>query len=282
MRTIFCNTVLLIMLSADYLSADMKSVYNYGFIENTETLVFGDKVRVRNSPSVSDDNIIDSLYIGDKITVINKSNTSMSIDGYKEYWYRISYFNKNNKRSEGYIWGGFLSIGYVADKNRLFLIGIRKYNSEHGFTAECRFVVNSRITSSISFEPHYLPDSKNENTYEYSVSAEISGNRGLTGLDNVLKIFFNFEACGYPRGNIWIGYAGNKLYYISKDISVSEAGVFYVEEKFIFPDNVPGRRDRVMLINETYDFDENLNDYKLSEKKETEFIWRNYKLNTVK
>lgn len=256
-------------------------VYNYSFQENLQTYIFGDKVRIRKSPDIKDSNIIDQLNNGDKVTIIQKSDKSMAIDGYKESWYKINYQN-NNRNSSGYVWGGFLSIGYSVKGEKLFLIGIRKYNTGTGFLAECRLVEKGRILSAVTFEPHFLPTGQKESEYGYIVSTELKDDSGLEGIENTLKIFLHYDACGYPAGNVWIGYGKDKLYYIGKDTGVSEAGVFHVEEKFIFPAEKKAGKDQVILIHESYDFDESKKDYKLTERKETKYIWKNYRLNLQK
>ena len=254
------------------------SIYHYSFIEGSETYLFGDNVRVRKEPEIKNDNIIDTLAVGDKLTIVQKTEKNMKIDGYKENWYKIRY-KKNSRSLEGYVWGGFLSIGYSVKGERLFLTGLKKFSADKGFIAECRLVEKSKVLSSVTFEPHYLSDGNNESVYEYIVTTEIKSGMGLEGIDNICRIFFNFEACGYPRGNVWIGCSKDKLYYIGKDTSISEAGVFHVEEKYIFPAVNKTDKGTVLLVNEAYDFDEKLNDYKLREKIVTGFKWKEGRLN---
>jgi hypothetical protein len=275
-----CFILVLILFTLKISSGEEISVYRYSFLENSGTYIFGDNVRVRKDPEIKNSNAIDKLNTGDKITIIKKTDQVMVIDGYKEYWYKIAY-RKNNKDLEGYVWGGLFSICYSVKGDKLFLAGIKKYN-DNGFTAECKLVEKGKVLSSVVFEPHYLPDGINEGVYEYTVSAWLEDGKALEGIGNVFRIFFNYEACGYPRGNVWIGYGKDQLYYIGKDTSVSEAGVFHVEEKFVFPSESKSAKNLVILVNDSYDFDERLNDYKLTEKKETKFTWANNKLNPVK
>ncbi len=274
------NLIILILIflsSVNSVFGSENIIYRYEFNENTRTFIFGDNARVRKDPEIKSSNVIDSLPIGEEITIIKKTAVDLTVEGYKAPWYRISY-KKNNSISEGYVWGGLLSIGFARDKEKLFLAGIKKYHPGKGFTGECRLIIKGKVLSAIPFEPHYMPDGNNGGYYGYSVSTEIHGSRGLDGLKCVLKFFFNYEACGYPRGNVWIGCTDNKLYYIGKDTSVSEAGVFHVEEKFIFPDENKNVNKEIILVKENYDFDEHIKDYKLTERKEQKFFWRNYKL----
>ncbi len=257
------------------------SVYQYGFQENSETYIFGDNVRVRKEPAVKNDNITDVLNAGIKIKIIKKTDQVMTVEGCKEYWYKISY-KKNDKNSDGYVWGGLLSIAYSGKSERLFLTGLKKYSPDRGFTAECRLVEKGRTLSSVSFEPHYVNFGSDDGFYGYTVSSELAGSMGLEGIEGIHRIFFNYEACGYPRGNVWIGYNKNKLYYIGKDTSVSEAGVFHVEEKYIFPSENKKSKDKVILVSESSEFDETVSDYKLKERKEAKFTWKDYKLTPEK
>ncbi len=275
-------TLLTVLLTAAGISyAEDLSVYHYSFIENSQTYIFADNVRVRKSPEINNANIIDQLDTGDRVTILSRSEKSMVIDGYKEGWYKIG-CRKKGKDLSGYVWGGFFSIGYSVRGERLFLTGIKSFKADTGFTAECRLVEKGKILSSVIFEPHYLPDGNNEGVYGYAVSSGLKGGLGLSGIENVLRLNFIYEACGYPGGNIWIGYGGNRLYYIGKDTSVSEAGVFHAEQRFIFPEGNKTGKDTVILIDENSEFDEKTNDYKLTEKKETKFLWRNFKLEAVK
>lgn len=271
--------ILLFSIEISYSGED--SLHQYSFQENSSTYLFGDNVRVRSEPEINSKNVIDTLNIGDKVTIVRKTDRVMVIGGYKEFWYKISY-KKNNKDSAGYIWGGLLSFGFSVKDNKLFLAGMKNYSKDSGFTAECRLLENGKLISSVAFSPHYLPDGLNEGVYDYSVSTGLEGGHGLEGVDNIFRIYFNYEACGYPRGNVWIGYGNKKLFFIGKDTSVSEAGVFHAEEKYIFPDENRSGKNTVILITENYDFDESINDYKLSERKETGFIWKNNTLEEIK
>jgi hypothetical protein len=205
----------------------------------------------------------------------------MAVDGNIDHWYKIG-LKKNNKNITGYVWGGLLSIAHAEKSGKLFIAGIKSYNSENGFVGECRLVENGKILSAVEFKPHYLPDGVNEGFYSYSVSGELTGGKGLKGIERIFKIFTNYEACGYPRGNVFIGEGKGRLYFIGRDTSVSEAGVFHVEEKFIFPADKKGAEDMVILVNESFEFDEAVNDYKLREKKETKYKWKDYRLNPLK
>ncbi len=273
--------LVLLFISGNGSYADETSVYHYSFMENREIYLFGDNVRVRKEPDTKKDNVTDILKIGDKVSIVKKTDQVMVIDGYKEYWYKISY-KKNNKNSSGYIWGGLFSIAFSVKGEKLFLAGIKKYGIETGFTGECRLVEKGKILSAINFEPHYLPDGINPGAYGYIVSSELKSGSGLKGIEDTFRIFFNYEACGYPRGNVWIGYGNNKIYYIGKDTSISEAGVFRVEESYIFPSGKSGGNDLVILMTDSYDFDERISDYKLTEKKETRYKWKNMMLEPQK
>jgi len=261
--------------------AEENSIYSGEFIENSQTYIFGDNVRVRKEPDAQKSNVIETLNIGDKITIQKKTDQTMIIDGYKSFWYKVSY-KKNNKDSSGFIWGGMFSLGYAVKGDMLLLAGIKKFDENKGFIGECKLVKNNKIISSAGFEPHHLSMGDDIGVYGYSFTTELKDNKGLDGLKGVFRIFMDYGACGFPRGNIWIGYSDEKLYYIGKDTSISEAGVFQVNEKYIFPSDKKTDKDTVILVNESYEFNEKTEKYKLTKKQETKYKWKNFKLNPVK
>ena len=51
---------------------------------------------VRKEHLVKEGNISDTLNAGERIKIINKTDQVMAVDGYKEYWYKISYLESTS------------------------------------------------------------------------------------------------------------------------------------------------------------------------------------------
>ena len=59
--------------------------------------------------------------------------------------------------------------------------------------------------------------------------------------------------------------------------SVSEAGVFHMFSKFIFPDDKGGKKNLLILQEKHEEFDEKKQDYRLTKKENKIFHWNGKK-----
>lgn len=253
------------------------AVYHFSFVDGGSTYIFGENVRVRQAPEIKDNNIIETLPAGYPVKIIQKTDKHMAQNGFREYWCRIG-FNKNGKEMQGYAWGGVIAAGHINTGKDLFLLGFKKYEDEHGFSGECRLIRNGRIISTLPVMLHFIPSGEADPFYGYSISLKLNNNLGLAGLEQIVAINNDYGACGYPHGNIWVGIAKGKLYYLGIDSSVSEAGVFQYEEQMIFPAQDSTLKGEVRLVIENFEFDEKINDYRLTDRKEKRYTWKNFKM----
>lgn len=252
-------------------------VYHFSFVEGGSTYIFGENVRVRKAPEIKEDNISETLPAGYAVKILQKTDTAMAQNGFREYWCKVS-FTKSGKEMQGYVWGGFIAAGHLAIGKDLLLLGFKKHEEEHGFTGECRLIRDGKIISSVPVMLHFIPSGEANPFYGYSISMKLNDSLGLTGLEHVAAINNDYGACGYPHGNIWVGIAKGKLYYLGIDSSVSEAGVFHYEEQMIFPSQDKTLKGEVRLVIENFEFDEKINDYRLTDRKEKRYVWKNFKL----
>lgn len=257
--------------------SEESAVYHFSFVEGSNTYIFGDSVRIRKSPEVAEENVIDTLPAGFPVKILQRTKNSMVMNGFSEYWCSIGY-RKNGKELTGYVWGGRLSVGHVKIGRDLFMLGFKRYAEEDGFEGECRLIHEGVIVSTLPVMLHFIPSGEADPFYGYSISLKLHDNLGLAGLDRIVSINNDYGACGFPRGNIWIGFAAGKLYYLGIDSSVSEAGVFHYEEQMIFPSQDRTLKGEVRLVIENFEFDGKINDYRLTDRKEKRYLWKNYRL----
>lgn len=255
---------------------DDTPLFSYGFQADHTTYVFADNVRVRTAPLIKDGNITDTLSPGHELFILKVDETSLEMNGITENWLYVKY-KIGGMEKKGYVWGGLVAIAWVKSGKDLVLTGLRSFKEGKGLESECRLVRDGKILSSIPVRLHNLSDGS-PFMYRYSVKMTLHDSKGLEGLKNIVSIYCLYEACGYPRGNVWIGIADSKLYYIESDTSVSEAGVFHVEERLVFPSDDKSLKNSVKRVTESYEFDESTSDYKLSEKKEIIYMWSGFKL----
>lgn len=279
MRTIIFVVMFFLLADSAFSKPEGVSIYGAGFYDGVSTYLYGNSVRVRTSPEIKDSNILDVLPLGHKVTVLKKTTAIYSQNGFSEYWYKIKYI-KDKKYREGYIWGGLLAAGYVIEGNDLILIGIASWK-ESMFQGECKLIRNGEVVSAIPFKLHYLPLGNDNPFYYYSITVTLYDNKGLSGIKKIIAIYNEYPACGYPNGTIWIGLSENSIHYLITDSSVSEAGVFHYKERIVFPSEDKTLTDEVRFIMESFDFDEKINDYRLSDRKEKRFKWKNFELKEV-
>lgn len=203
-------------------SEDMRIVSSYYTFESGSIqLLYGDKVVLRNAPnSVSE--AIDTLSIGTEIKIIEKTEETMFINGLDSYWYKV----KHGKKS-GYILGGLIALHHIE-------IGDVKYLVNIAARGELYFVRARVLKSDNSFYGH----ESNLNTNGFYLEA--FDNRGIEGIENMLVIQLNAEACGVDGGAIYLFNDGQRLIDAIHLASVSEAGLFWFNESLTFPTDEDG------------------------------------------
>jgi hypothetical protein len=64
---------------------------------------------------------------------------------------------------------------------------------------------------------------------------KILDNMGLTGLQAIYRIGFFSESCGVPTAPHYIGWTDTEFLDLPGKGNVSDAAIFYQEEKLLFP-----------------------------------------------
>lgn len=274
MKKLFNLQMLIIVFSLSMIpiSAEVSpkeySIYTFTFKEGTETYLFGDKVNIRNQPKMSS-KVRAVLPIGTKIKITQKTSNFSVINGYKEFWYKISYA----KNRSGYVWGGLIAMNYLPDGDYLILTSVNSFKKKEGLRGECRLVKKNRLLSSVKITPHYF-DLGDPPTYGYRVLSKLhSDAKGLEDLDSVAEIEFQYEACGYPNGSVFLGRKKDQLVFLVKTTSIAEAGVFHIDDEIYFPEDKGGIKDAIVIIKTEAEFDEKRNDYKVVKEYKNFYKW---------
>jgi hypothetical protein len=263
-----------------------KQIYSGEFENNSFTYTFGENINVRKSDKIASGNLADKINAGRKVKILSKAS-EYTINGFTQNWYEIEYENDKKTRT-GFVWGGFLSMAHVLIKDEenddaaIAMAGIKNYSHDKGFAGELRICKNGKIISSAEFTPHNMTGEEKQNSYSYGVAASISGPAELSGVKNIIKINCIYEACGYPNGSSYFSWDGKKVSYIIKDEYISEAGCFNYEKKVIFPGDKGGEKDRIIIEENSSEFDEVKNDYVLKSSKKEKFDFKNGNLTVIK
>jgi hypothetical protein len=261
---------------------EVKRIYSAEFEKNAVTYIFGENTNVRKSGKIEAGNIVAKLEAGRKVKILSKGS-EYTIDGFTQNWYEIEY-ESGGKTGTGFVWGGFLAMAFVFTDGEekggagIALAGIKKYSLKEGFTGELRMCENGKIISRAEFVPHNMAGGEKQSAYTYGVSASISGPAGLAGVKNIIKVSCVYEACGYPNGSSYFAWDGKDVKYITKDEYISEAGCFHYEKKIIFPEEKGGEKGRIIVEENSSEFDEAKNDYVLKSSKKEIFEFKAGKL----
>lgn len=212
----------------------------FQFEENKTQKIFTDFTRIRQSPNVNAQ-ILDSLQTNQQILILKQDETILKLGERRANWYKISY-QKGDKISEGYVWGGNLCVGYRTKNGYDFLFGltktISKKNPEFDGTmqqniAAIKMVEGNTLIDEISF------DTGSGESLSYG-TFNIESNHKLKNVEFTLKAMVSGEACGIASYDQYILVKDKKMIALPQLMNVGDADVYYHSEQFIFPNDKGG------------------------------------------
>ena len=254
---------LVLILSPFFVSSQEKSGHNYYWNDYEEhvAIIGANNCYVREKPSIQSQ-LLDSLQIGKKIKVLKASdengvNTDLQIKGLNVSWAEIEYLNNNGKQVKGYLWKGFIAVGFFTTEKFTYLTTIdrvdKKVETEQYepelFSVSIKVldlnnsIVGQRTIKKEIGESHYFQN-------------KAIGNLGLKGLENIYRISFSGEACGIPTLYYYHGWNGKNFLELPEKYDISDAGVYYHSEDFIFPKENGGKQDVILKKVEEGQYDE--------------------------
>lgn len=198
---------------------------------------------VRSEPNTTSKRL-DSLPLGKKIKIKRNTENVLKIKNINTNWAEIEYLNSQNKISNGFIWKGFLALDYVKIEDGIFFTRIDKvFEKKMDLKEEYKDIIfqisvvfinkNNEVVSTKSVEKNILESFYFEN--------KVIGALGLESLKDIYRISFSGQACGIPTYYFYFGWNGKELSVLPEKMQVSEAGIFYHSENFIFPKEKGGK-----------------------------------------
>jgi hypothetical protein len=273
MKSLF--TVLFLLLVQAF-SAQEETFANgiFNFEENKPQKIFTDWARIREQPNESSQ-ILDSLQTNQQILILKKEEKILKLGERSANWYRISY-QKGNTVSEGYIWGGNLSIGYRNKNGYDFLFGLlktvdkkdKKFNQNYKQNiAAIKVLEGSALIDEVSFETG-SGESLSFATFT------IESNHKLKNVEFTLKATVSGEACGIAAYDQYLLFRNKKLIALPQLMNVGDADVYYHSEEFIFPNDKGGISNAFIFKMEEMERDENDKEKKKYSSKT--YVWDGY------
>ncbi|CAD7799310.1 hypothetical protein CHRY9390_00468 [Chryseobacterium aquaeductus] len=229
----------------------------FSFEENKTQKIFTDYTRVRALPN-TDSQILDSLKTNHSILILQKNEKILMLGERSANWYKISY-QKDNKTSEGYIWGGNLAIGTINKNGYDFLFGISKTvdKKDEKFKqtykqnlAGIKVLEKNRLIDEISFET----GSGESLSYGTFIT---ESNHKLQNVDFTLKASVSGEACGIAGYDQYVLFKDKKLIALPQLMNVGDADIYHHSEEFIFPNDKGGMPNAFIFKMEEMEKDEN-------------------------
>lgn len=280
MKNIFIIILLLFQLKT---YSQERSSHNYYWNEydSYEAIIGVKNCYVREKPSINA-NLIDSLQIGKPIKVVKSTEDELEMKGLKVSWVEIEYQTSLGTTAKGFLWKGFVAVGYHNEGNYIYLTTIDRV--EKKLESENYQVDNFSITVKILDERNEIIGQKTTKKAigdSHYFQNKTIGSLGLKELKNIYRISFSGEACGVPSFFYYFGWNGKEFIELPEKYEVGDAGVFYHSENFIFPKEVGGKPNLIIKTIEEAENDDETGDnntYVFDVTKQTE----NYKWNGKK
>ncbi|MBV7529853.1 hypothetical protein [Chitinophaga sp. sic0106] len=259
---------------------DMRCWAMYG--DSIERYVYADTAYIRVSPDTRQAPM-DTLFAGDNLVVLHTTQKAITVRGLRGPWLEVTY-QKNGEQKNGYIWQGLVSLTPLRRGDTKFIAAVERradsvfVNEEQRrdtlrrFLVKVKAVQNGIIKSTTSF----ITDDDESANFGYG---KIMSGLGLTNVQNIVTLCFSGEACGIPSYFYYLAWTTDQqLVKLPRKMSVGDAGVYYHEENFIFPNEKNGRPDLItweMSTEEATDKMDKNGDYimKITEKGSKTYIW---------
>lgn len=181
--------------------------------------LYGDRVVLRKAPSSSAE-ALDTLMIGSEITILEKSDEVIEVNGLECNWYKVRAGKK-----KGFIAGGLIALDHREMDGVRYMV-IRAGGGEYDLKARCRVLRG---------DGSYYGHETQLNTGTFYV--ELTNGRGLEGVEHILCINLVAEACGVDGGEVYLFDDGTTLRDGFSVSNVVEGGVFWFGENLFFPDD---------------------------------------------
>jgi hypothetical protein len=240
----------------------------YEFAEKTETYVFADTAKIRLQPSL-EAGVQDTLFTGDAITILRPTNELTNGSGKLARWYEVRYTKEGYTR-QGFIWGGLLSLKAMRRGAVKFVYGINSI-SEDSVKAGQEVYVQTLAKVGVKA----VKEGKVIAREKYAIGGEslqfteagIVNAAGLKNVECIVRTFFSGAACGVPSPAQYYLWNGTQFIALPSIYDVADAGVFYHEEKYIFPSDKGGQPGKILFKEVTEETDEDKPDAKPKLKK---------------
>lgn len=281
--------LLLLLVSLTNLAFAQDEYINYAqgnesyhqFKVGAASYLLADNVNVREKPS-SKGAVVTNLPIGTAIEIVEIADKKLRLNGFETNWYKISFDSKDAVKT-GYVWGGLIAEGAIksADSKVLFLYGVaslkkegkEEYAADRG-TIQVRACKDNQELSKIELESaaDYL------NIYHWLGNY---GNRGLTGIKDVLEFGESAQSCGGINAYNIIFWDGKKLLPVTTLFPGGDAP-YYSSDDLIFPSDEGGEKGKIIKDEKQGWYNDETETDVIERHKRAEYVWTGTALKQTK
>jgi hypothetical protein len=229
---------------------------NFDFENGKKYFLFGNDVKFRKLPELASETI-DLLKIGTEIEIIEKTESTLNYNGIKSPFYKVKH--KNNI---GYILGGLISL----EKKEI-------NSSKYFFSYEKDKETYSILIRHLNLNSEFIESKSILSTNEFLI--DIYNHKGIEDIDHILFINYLAEACGVDGGGIFFFKTKSELIKVLEISQVSDAGVYWVEEKLIFPNDKNGVKGKIVYQKEIGNYEDEDTNWIEIRKTSRELEWKN-------
>lgn len=237
---------------------------NHSFEIGEKVHLYGNMVNLREEPNTQS-NSLDILPLGFEVEIIEKTTDSLEYNGFMSSWYKVKY-----KDRIGYVLGGLFSLTKLQSAKAggtNFYFNLK--HKEGNYYLEVRA---NRSNGTIQETSCRMLST------EFSFLLNLTDNRGLEDIDNIITVDYVAEACGYDGGMSYFFWSKNGIKHVADLSQISEAGIFYFDEVFIFPNEENGVPGKVVYEKEQGNTDNEEYNWHTTTKVHQEYTWDGYHL----
>ena len=230
-----------------------------GFEPGQIVYLFGDQAQLREAPT-TESKVLKTLPIGRHMVIIEKHENSWRYKGVDHHFYKVDY-----KGLEGYVLGGLIALEKKTINGVTHLFGQSKAGDEDYLLIRTLQEHGSFKEKSIRLGngQFYLTD---------------LGTKGLTGIDGILFVDYLAEACGVEGGGVYLFQEEGQFHHVARLSQISDAGVYYSWEEFIFPEDQYGIAGKIRYKKEVGENYDEASQWKKKSVETKELVWANKKL----
>lgn len=197
--------------------------YIYDVLKTNETYVlFGDKVKLRTEPNTTSE-VVTLLRVGDKVTILKKTDQFLETSTSKTAWYEVSYNDK-----KGFIAGQFIANAYKKSGNQYFYLRKTQGEDAHG-KLYIRTVFNTKTKAYTETSIHPLDN---------NIGITFEPSHDLKNVVQIVEVNYYGDSCGAENGTTVLFLKDNYELVKVADLSlIGDGGIYGLIEKFTYAFN---------------------------------------------